>query len=309
MDTLASVNPKVTEDLTNRLDDDCDGYADNAVKGSKPTDTQDLDGDGYTLAMGDCDDRADAANIDVAKSRHPGATEICDNGIDEDCDGIPDNGPLCDPNGVNKPPLTIDPTITPIPIGFGAVKNGVFTAGPGVFNVKPAADRRRAMIQLSLIGVRLQLPLTDAGGNTSVTGGFLGGVISATTLALTKGLDADKIISAEQTLLDAIFVGQIGTILGLDKDKATATCCRTWTSTATASRTFYQEGLRPPSGIPMVDTCKDGNGDRHHEQLRRQGHALLARGDPRTARATSRFVDGISVALKVIDAVPATIAK
>ena len=100
------INPGATEDLTNRVDDDCDGYADNATTGSKPTDTQDLDGDGYSLAQGDCDDRADADHIAMAKLRHPGAMDICDDGIDQDCDGIPDNDPSCDPFKSND--VTVD---------------------------------------------------------------------------------------------------------------------------------------------------------------------------------------------------------
>ena len=43
----------------------------------------DADGDGYSVAAGDCDD-ADA-------SRNPGAAEVLD-GVDQDCDGEPDDG-------------------------------------------------------------------------------------------------------------------------------------------------------------------------------------------------------------------------
>jgi hypothetical protein len=301
MDTMASVNPKATEDLTNRIDDDCDGYADNATKGSKPTDNQDLDGDGYTLAMGDCDDRNDAANIDLAKSRHPGATEICDDGIDQDCDGIADNGSLCDPNGNNKPPLTLDTSITPIPIGFGAVKAGVLEAGPGLFNVK-LPPIQGAQIDLSLIGVRFKFPLTDGANGTSVKGGLLAGVIPVQTLAKTKGLSADTIISPEQSLLDAIFVGQIGLVLGLDRDKDQHTL-PDMDVDGDGLETFWQEGANT-TGIPLIDTCKDGNGEIIKNNFDGKGTPCYLATD---ATGKPRFVDGISVAIN-IDAVPAKIA-
>jgi hypothetical protein len=48
-------------------------------------DPDDCDGDGYTVADGDCDDEAPGV--------HPGAEEICDDGIDQDCVGGDD--PWC----------------------------------------------------------------------------------------------------------------------------------------------------------------------------------------------------------------------
>ena len=47
------------------------------------SDPQDIDGDGWTLEDGDCNDH----DPDV----HPGAEELCD-GVDNDCDGTADSG-------------------------------------------------------------------------------------------------------------------------------------------------------------------------------------------------------------------------
>jgi hypothetical protein len=301
LDTDASVKPSASENLSNRLDDDCDGYADNDVKGAKPSDTQDLDGDGHTLAMGDCDDRADADHLTLAKSRHPGAAEICDNGIDEDCDGLADNGAACDPNGTQKPPLTLDTSITPIPFGAGRVEGSTYLGGPGKFEVNiPAIEG--AMLRLALIGVRFRLPLTDGVNGTSVTGGILAGVIGAPVLTQTTGLDAEGIISAKQSLLDAIFVGQIGTLLGLDKDKNQHTL-PDMDIDGDGFETFYME-TSPADGIPKVDTCVDGDGEIIRNNFDGKGTPCWQATD---ASGKVRFVDGLSVALK-INAVPARIA-
>ena len=61
----------------NLTDSNCDGQADDGI------DEEDHDGDGVTVAAGDCDDNDDAV--------HPDATEI-QNGYDDDCDGTADTG-------------------------------------------------------------------------------------------------------------------------------------------------------------------------------------------------------------------------
>ncbi len=62
-------------ELTDGVDNDCDGYADEG------TGAGDDDMDGYSEIDGDCDDtRAD---------RHPNADDRAEDGLDHDCDGVP----------------------------------------------------------------------------------------------------------------------------------------------------------------------------------------------------------------------------
>ena len=90
-DGNASINPNGTE-TCNAADDDCDGQTDEGVT---TTYYEDGDGDSYGLSTsttedctepsgyasvdGDCDDADSAVN--------PSATEVCDDGVDNDCDG------------------------------------------------------------------------------------------------------------------------------------------------------------------------------------------------------------------------------
>jgi hypothetical protein len=96
-DANAAVNPAATE-VCNGIDDDCDGLTDEGL--TFLTYYVDADGDGFGDASatgvsscnpivgsvtnnGDCNDAAPLIN--------PGATEQC-NGIDDNCDGLIDNG-------------------------------------------------------------------------------------------------------------------------------------------------------------------------------------------------------------------------
>ncbi len=71
-DGAAAVNPGVTEEPYDGIDNDCD----------EQTPDDDVDGDGFILET-DCNDE-DA-------SIYPGAEEVCDE-VDQDCDDVADNG-------------------------------------------------------------------------------------------------------------------------------------------------------------------------------------------------------------------------
>jgi len=70
------------DDDTDQGDDDTDSDDDD-LQDDDDVAPEDLDGDGWTEAEGDCDDQD--------SSVHPGASEVCD-GIDNDCDGVEDDG-------------------------------------------------------------------------------------------------------------------------------------------------------------------------------------------------------------------------
>lgn len=81
-DADASINPDASEHCYNLIDDDCDDFIDMDDVLQCDPNCVDNDNDGHQdMACGktDCDD----SNPSI----YPGATETCDNGIDEDCDG------------------------------------------------------------------------------------------------------------------------------------------------------------------------------------------------------------------------------
>lgn len=83
-DSNSAVNPGAAENCSDNIDNDCDGFTDEAD--SDCTINCDIDGDGYDGSQ--CQGWTDCNDLDPAVN--PGASEDCNNGIDDDCDGLID---------------------------------------------------------------------------------------------------------------------------------------------------------------------------------------------------------------------------
>lgn len=88
-DSSASVHPNATE-VCNAIDDNCNGQIDEGVPdldsdGIPNCLDSDADGDGVSVAGGDCNDLDAQIN--------PTQPEVCDS-VDQDCDGVVDEGAL-----------------------------------------------------------------------------------------------------------------------------------------------------------------------------------------------------------------------
>ncbi|MEZ4236388.1 MAG: MopE-related protein [Myxococcota bacterium] len=104
-DEDAAVHPEA-EEVCNDVDDDCDGQIDQGFE--RKTWYPDADDDGYGVpfpaqvscnepGQGFADNALDCDDTD--RQVHPGATEVCNDGVDDDCNGLSDDGdPGIDPS-------------------------------------------------------------------------------------------------------------------------------------------------------------------------------------------------------------------
>src|SRR5688572_23304822 len=263
-----AIRPGNPEVAGNFRDDDCDGLGDE--DGQTPSgDTMDRDSDGQSLAQGDCDD--------TLASVKKGATEVCGDGFDNDCDGVADrtggeNATACSPFSgtadIPLDPLSFSGTAPVIVFKEGTIEQKgadyVLRAGPSIFSVNiPVTDG--IALDLRITGAQIEAKIVEEGGKLVMKGGRLGGVIDSKTADTIRGLEVEDIgLLPENSLLDATFANILGPLLALPK--ADAKIGEKYAGCRTPDIDVDQDGLEaycdsnPDDDVKVVDICVDGDG-------------------------------------------------
>jgi len=84
-DNVKAINPGADEVCTDSIDNNCDGNIDAQDPACGTVTCTDGDGDGFSIEGGACGTLVDCNDGDAAI--YPGADDICNDGIDQDCSG------------------------------------------------------------------------------------------------------------------------------------------------------------------------------------------------------------------------------
>ncbi|MDX2094045.1 MAG: putative metal-binding motif-containing protein [Kofleriaceae bacterium] len=320
-DNVAAIKRGATEITDNLFDDDCDGLADEDGQDNPSANDVDGDGDGISPMDGDCDD--------TVMSIHPGATEVCHDGLDQDCDGVADrsedaqgNATACSPfdpgkNDIPLDPLSLKDGAPAISFSSGEIKSeggGLkLYAGPSIFSVNiPITDE--LSLDLRITGAQIVADVVEQGGAIVLKNGHLGGVIDSVTADTIRGLEVEDIgLTMENSLLDAVFANLLGPLLALPKANDAVTGkypgCRTPDIDVdqdgleafcdSCAETPDAEGCQKNTmGEPAkaVDVCIDGDGTEVRDVVGANGIATMQCTEA-VEGGKRRFVDGISVEL------------
>jgi hypothetical protein len=297
-DTRMTSERDLPEIAGNFVDDNCNAMADEVDATTPSTDTMDHDGDGVTLAAGDCDD-----SVETGAMVMPGMDETCGDGLDNDCDGTADRGPesgeACNPYDDSPNELTLDPLSFKdngdpvIVFDNGEVDaTGKLQAGPSIFSVNvPVIDG--VTLDLRITGAQIEAQLETVGDSVRVTGARLGGILDARTAESIRGLEVEDIgLTPEQSLLDATFANVLGTLLALtNSDQPGYERCKTPDIDVDRDglETFCDSNTN--DDLKAVDQCIDGDGT----VIMDEGSVPCT--DATLPDGTYRFRDGISVGL------------
>jgi len=266
----ATILPDATEVAGDRVDNNCDGWADETLDASAnvvpPTDTTDNDGDGYSPADGDCDDRSladwpDAPDWWDPAAINPGETERCGDGLDNNCSGIADED--CDPYStddgaderimIDANSLVADDSEAMIVFQSARIEDGRLFAGPSLFSF--AIEMGPSPVDLRITHAMFEADVVEGSFGVYLTDGVLGGVLSGYNLDRAPNIASDIFGEEDNTMLDAL-VGPGGILLGLP----TVGLCR------------VRGGDEPPlEPITLCDThadCGDVEANRCDQEIR-----------------------------------------
>jgi hypothetical protein len=299
-DTDPTRSTDAAEVADDSVDNDCDGLADESVDDVPSTRAQDEDGDGVTIAGGDCDDRPD-----LGAAASPQLAEICDDGIDNDCDGAADlegcNPFDLTPESIMVDALSFEDNGEPI-IAFDSgrtIMEGsdlLLQAGPSVFSlVIPITDD--IPLTLSMTGVRIQGTVVPVGEGLGIVGGRLGGVMDSYTLDQVRGLEVMEInLRPEDSMLDAMYANTLGVLLGFQRNEM---------GCMMPDIDIDGDGLEafcdttPDDEVNAIDLCIDGDGTEIRDEGGVQCTTAMVDGE-------LRFADGVSMVMN-FETVPTTL--
>jgi hypothetical protein len=327
-DTDPNIKRGATEIPDNLVDDDCDGLADEDGQNAPSTNDVDNDGDGISPAAGDCDD-----TMGAGAGIHPGAAEICGDGLDQDCDGVADrsvdgegNATACSPfepgaQDIHLDPLSLTNGAPAISFKSGEIVSeggGLkLNAGPSIFSVTiPLTDD--LSLDLRITGAQIKADVVEENGAIVLKNGHLGGVIDAITADTIRGLEVSDIgLRKEDSLLDAMFANLLGPLLALPKAPAAVT--EKYVGCRTPDIDVDRDGLEAfcdscaetpdgpdcqkttpgpdeqPETAKVVDVCIDGDGTEVRDVV--DGGQVMMQCTQAQLDGKNRFVDGISVEL------------
>ncbi len=321
-DTDAAVHPGVAELADNGKDDNCDGNADEtwaATDGGMTlvpsTSTADADMDGITVADGDCDD----SNAAVT-----GGAEVCGDGLDNDCDGASDFGRdgagalACTPYDETPDTLAFDPlsfepgTMKPLIIfNSGEAVTGEagdlrLHAGPSLFSVTVPASNDISL-ELRITGATIEGTLVAVGDGLGIKDGRLGGVLDAHTIDTVRGIAIDEVgLTAEDSLLDAVFANILGTIIGLQTDPMSGCKMPDIDVDRDGLEQFCDSNIEED---PLtVDKCIDGDGTIVLDEVDAAGVVTKHCTEAVDEDGAFRFVDGVSIEMN-FDTTPAMLRQ
>lgn len=304
-DTDSAISPKKTEVAANGVDDDCDGLADES--GSTPsTDTTDADGDGQTLAQGDCDDRK-TKGATIKK----GGTEICGDGLDNDCNGKADDGCLPWSKGMAYPveSLGLDTAQKQSRITFRGAKvtSGKLLAGPSLFSVK-VNIASSAEVDFNLTHVFIAADVKKGSDGLSLENGLLGGVLASRAMDQAPNFaEQIGVGTKDDSFLDALLSPLAATLLKLPTDKD-GNAIPDIDVDGDGIEKFLDKNLDGDKTTFRVDTCVDGDGTTVQDTYDSTTKKVVTRcTEAKTSSGAYRFVDGWSVAF-TFTGVPSTIS-